>query len=552
MPPFFTPGLRPASIAIAAAWSLFACGGPSMASEPADDERATGGSTGVELAAAGSSVSAVSLIAPAATLSGVVTLRAEIAGHARWVDFLVDGAVAGSASAGALSYALDVSRLAAGAHRLEVAAFDDDFRRSVSPPVAVRTSDRPPEHLVATAAELVTALGALGSAGGSIALGPGTYLLAAPLAIGANVFLSGAGAGVTILRPLAPRPQQALLQLAGSGSTVRNLSIDYDGGTWNAIELPAPSVEHVLLQSLELRGLSAARSAIELWGAAHRDISVQDCRMDGGKGGSAGLRDSMFDDESSDDSAFRNTVRGFTGFGIAFPAFAGRPRTGARNLAVLNDVSDIANPVDQDGRSEAAIWLGGQDNVAWGNTCARAAWELIWTGSNCLRCRVENNVLSGSRTGIYLEHSSDDSVVRGNRISAVDTGVNAEWTYGGAGTRRVRLLGNDIRASKTGVSIETLDDGFVLEDNTIRAGAVAVRLSGAGYTAIRHNDLRPADPGRPVACIVERPSKRDDGVLVAADHTTVADNDCRGAVKGVIAREGASGAHDRVSKNRWP
>lgn len=525
--------------------SLAACGGPLEAR----------GTQPVALAPTGfwEGQGEVRLLAPAhgAHLSGIVVLRAAVAGRPHWVDFLVDGVVAGSAADADASYAIDVSRLPAGPHVLEAAAWDDQLRRVLSAKVEVITSAAPfRQRQVSTADELLAAVRELEATGGRISLAPGNYPLAEPLSLGPDLFISGAGPS-TVLMAATPRPAASLVRLAGSRTTVRDLAIDYRGGTFDAVELASSKVEHVLLQRLQLRGLENARSGIELWGEGHRDISVQDCALDGSQGGSAGLRDSIYDDASSGDSAFRNTVRRFADFGIAFLAFSqGTPRVGARNLAVMNEVTDIANRVGQDGRSEAAIWLGGQDNLAYGNTCARAAWELIWTGSNCLRCRVEENILSDSKTGIYLEHSSDDALLRGNRIRGVNTGVNAEWAYGGVATRRVRLVRNDIEAARVGVSIDVGADDFALEGNRVRAGQVAVKLSGASRTSLRGNDLRPA--AEQASCIREQAASRDDGSLSLADYTTAVDNDCRGSGGGAIVREDKSGAHDVVGGNRWP
>lgn len=534
------------------------CGGPISAAAEEETLDADAEPGRIKLAAASTGSAGVSLLEPAgdAELSGVVALRAAASspgGRILWVDFLVDGAVVGSSAVAPYTFVLDVSRLPAGAHRFQAAAWDDGVARTLSGTAAARTSAEPPAGLqVTTAAGLAAALGKLGAEGGTISLAAGTYALDEPLSVGPRVFLTGAGRGATVLKPASSGWSRALIRLTGSGSTLRSLSIDYEGGTWNAIEAPADQTGHIVLQDLEVRGLRSARSGVELWGKAHRDVSVQDCSFDGGGGGSAGIRDSAYDDLSGDDSAFRNRVSGFRELGIAFPAWSGgKPVVSARNLAVGNEISDIGEGGKSDGKSEAALWLGGQDNVAFRNTLARSGWELVWLGSNCFRCRVEENSLSGSRTGVYLEHSADDAVVKDNRISGVDTGVNVEWTYGGAGTRRGRLAGNTIAARRIGIALDVGSDGFVIERNSIRSDELAIRLSGVSGTVVRGNDLRPGGAAQ-THCIAERPARSDKGKLTLSDHTTVVGNDCRGSSEGIVRREGASGAHDTEAGNRWP
>src|SRR5262249_52976427 len=141
---------------------------------------------------------------------------------------------------------------------------------------------------------------------------------------------------------------------------------------------------------------------------------------------------------------------------------------------------------------EAGIWLGGQDNVAYGNTVDGTGWDAIWTGGLHSRPVVSHNVLSNAKVaGVYLEHSSDDALIADNVITATGTAVNVEWFYAGNGSQRVQVLRNTISTVKTGVFVDTGDDGAVVQGNLISAVANdPVRLQGSRGATVGGNDLR--------------------------------------------------------------
>jgi hypothetical protein len=520
----------------------------------------------------------VSAPSSGATLHGLVTLGAQASStgsRVAWVDFVVDGVTVGSDTTSPYSYVLDASRLAPGPHQLRAAAWTVGGRRTTSPRVAVTVqAGSSYTATVASAAALLAKVVALGaSGGGSVLLEPGSYTLTTTLLIPSQVRVYGAATATT--RLVAGFQGAPLVRFLGSGSALSYVTLDYQRGS---CLLPACSgvvdtgpattandlVQHVRIVGVGPNGSAALARAIDWWSPGHHDMSVQDSTLDGGDASGAasagiGLRDDQFDAASADDSALRLTVTSFRDFGIEFPALSGAtPVPAERNVAADNVISGIVDPTVADGTVEAGIWLGGQDNVAVGNTVSNTGWELVWLGSNCYRCSVAHNTLGGSRSGVYLEVSSSSSVVAHNTISGVLYGVVIEAARGVRGgtppytrTLDVHIRSNRITASQRGVWLGVDADGTVVSGNVVRGAAEdAVEVQGLHGVTIRGNDLR-VDGA--IACLAELVGAYSDtGGPAFSDHVTFVHNDCSGPGALVFRDDPREGADDVVSGNIWP
>jgi parallel beta-helix repeat protein len=524
--------------------------------------RAQTGTTGVTPGGNGTTATvSAALTAPAAgsSLGSMTDLTASVdGGGARilWVDFLVDGQVVGSDATVPYGYRLDPGRLSPGPHLLQADARDSSFGHALSAPVNVTVvPDTTYTRTVSTTAGLLAAISDLNSSGGgSIHLAPGTYALGGALWVNSNIDLVGSGPDATTLRAPAATADSMIRWDGTSRDSVRDMTLDYAGGTGIAVALSGSGANDDLVQGVHVVGLGAARSGVEAWGAHRHGLSVQDSVLEGSGTASTGLRDLQTDGDSSGDSAFRNDVHGFRDYGLMFPASSGGVRMpGADNVAVGNTISAIQDPAHATGTNEAGIWLGGRANVAYANTVSDTGWELVWTGSSCNDCLVAGNTLSNSGVGVYLEHGSGGTVVTGNTISDVDYGVNVEWSYheGAAyvGSENVVVRGNTVTARKVGVQASVDDNGFVVEGNVVRAGSSApVVLQGVDHATVRDNDLR--GPG--ASCVAEIDGLNDSGAIASSDWATVTENDCRGASAVVGHDTPQDGVHDVVRANIWP
>jgi hypothetical protein len=497
-------------------------------------------------------------------LSGFTTLTATASaqtGRVAWVDFLVDGDVVGSDTTAPYSFRVPVADLGSGPHTFAALAVDTSFDRATSVSVTATAGTTVYTRDVSTAAAFVQAVHDLASSGGSIHLEPGTYQLAAALEIGSNIDIVGSGAGLTTIQATAGTTSDLLRFDNAHDTSLRDATIDYDGGTQSAIYVNLACYDN-LFQRLSVIGLASSRFGIQSWQQPGHDFSIQDSVLDGSgdgvtPGGSTGIVAYGADPTTSDDSAFRNVVRNFKDFGIEFAdRINGVDLPGERFVAVENTVSDISNPATANGQNEAGIWLGGQDGIAYRNVVTDTGWELIWTGTNCYRCLVRENALGSATYGVYMEHSSDGTTIEGNTIANVSFGVNVEWSYfEGAllrGTVNAVVRGNTITTlNGTGIQGSVSDDGLVVDGNTIRGSKTPVALQALQHATVVNNDLRDLAA---TYCVYEWGIDPDESTTIRpSDVNTIAGNDCRGVTKGVVYHLNAiDGVNDTVSGNLWP
>jgi hypothetical protein len=325
-----------------------------------------------------------------------------------------------------------------------------------------------------------------------VRVAPGLYSLDQPLVIPRGVQLLGSGTvggRTTQLQAAGLAPRSPLVQLGGSGASVRDVLVDYAGGEGYAVEAGVPGTSDALVQGARLVGLRHAAGGIGFVAPGHRGLSVQDTQIDGraadsetpaagftcdqGSCAGAGVMDSADDAATGQGAVLRSVVRHVRDYGIAFPTWAGvglTPWPGIGNVAAGNLVEDVRNPTSSNGTNEAGIWLGGKRNAALRNVVRGLGWEGVWTGTNCLGCQVVGNVVRDAfSAGIYLERTSTGTVVLGNDIARTPIGVISEWTHDGLGTRAVTVVRNRIAQVDRGVVLEDGTDASRVQDNAIDA-----------------------------------------------------------------------------------
>ena len=261
---------------------------------------------------------------------------------------------------------------------------------------------------------------------------------------------------------------------------------DDDGGIGVAI---FDGSSDVRLQRLHFTRVRT--DAVNTWGA-HSDVSIQDSRIEGGGTAEAGVV-ALGSDRSRDTSVIRTRVRGFTSFGILLQQQEhGRPAADLHGLVLDNVVSDIRDPARDGcwtaakyrtpgcGTNEGGIWTGGVEAAVIGNTVRRARWDGIETVGSSTRTTIVDNEIYRTRTGIYLEHSTNSSLIARNLIVDALTGINVEWRHEGGGSSRNTFADNRIVARRDRASSWTSAATITASSATSSSAAAARRSSSRG------------------------------------------------------------------------
>jgi hypothetical protein len=442
-----------------------------------------------------SPVAAVSGVAPAVSRvvlawrhrgDGVLELRAVAQGaRARIVALTF---YAGSYALGTdtmAPYRLDVlsSELPSRSASVHAVAIDRLGRRKRSATVLVRRGGSGRVVRATPERGLARAIDALRRGGATIRLGPGRYAVD-PLSVGSNTRLVGAGPA-TVLVPRAGIEPWALVSANGRHIRIDQLTVAGDGRVGRAISV-GPDAFDVRLQRLRLSGV--LENGVEMWGA-HRDVSVQDSVIDGRGATNAGVADKG-SDASRDVSVVRSRIFGFRGYGVLFAQrFYGRPAAALHNLALDNSISDIVDPTRADGTDEGGIWSGGVGAAIIGNTVRHTGIDGIETVGSSTWTTIVANHVAHTPVGIYLEHSTNASLIAGNDISDVATGINVEWRHAGGGSSANTFANNAIlRATQAGLFVDVGSERNRIERNRFVGGArPAIILQGASANLVRAN-----------------------------------------------------------------
>jgi len=428
----------------------------------------------------------VAYLGPGERLSQLTTLRASASTRGASivaVTFLLDGKPLGSDTTKPYRLEIDAGALRAGVHRLRVAAVDSLGRRAKSRAIPVTIVARHARSLVASPRRgLRRALARLARGGVAVRLLPGHYKLS-DVSLGSNTRLSGSGRSTVISAP--PGSYERILLVDGRHVRVSDLVLEGSGpgpGDGRAIEVRTGSAD-VRISQLGIRHVR--QTGVYAWGS-YRDVSVQDSVVDGGKKADAGV---VFEKgRSRDSSVIRTRVSGFRCYGIDFSYLLhDDPRAALDAVALDNVITDISDPTVADGGSEAGIWSGGVNAALISNVIRRTGWDGIETVGSSRRVTIVANTVTATQTGIYLEHSTNNSLISGNRISDVDSGINVEWRYDGIGSDGNSFVGNVIAAAEHGIFVDVGGNGNHIERNVFLNVSFPVRLQGSSNNFVRRN-----------------------------------------------------------------
>jgi hypothetical protein len=296
-----------------------------------------------------------------------------------------------------------------------------------------------------------------------------------------------------------PGPYFAALVARGADITISDLTVDGGGpGRGKGIAVAVfDGSKSVRLSRLDLTHVR--NDGVNVWGS-FSNVSVQDSQIDGGGTAQVGVF-ALGSDRSRDTSVIRTKIRGFRSFGILLAQKEyDRPAAALHGVALDNLVSDIRDPARDAcvyapnttakcGTNEGGIWTGGVEAAIIGNTVLRARWDGIETVGSSIRTTVVDNLIQSTRTGIYLEHSTHDSLFSRNEILDAGTGINVEWFHDGQGSTRNTFTANRIvSASKGGLFVDVGDDGNQIVRNVFVGGArPAIVLQGTSDNVVHRN-----------------------------------------------------------------
>jgi parallel beta-helix repeat protein len=462
--------------------------------------------TGSLLASTAAGPPSVTLLGPRGTVDRPTTLKASArarSGRIVAVTFLLDGAPLGSDTTAPYRLEVNPGLIRPGRHRLTVAVVDNHGRSSSTRPVALTTERYRTQALAASPGRgLERALAALRRGHVTVRLAPGRYRLS-DVRIGDGARLIGAGPRTVIAAP-AGASYFAVLVARGRGIAISDLTVDGGGpGPGRGIAVAVfDGSRNVRLARLRLSRVRT--DGVNVWGA-FSNVSLQDSVIEGGGTAQTGVF-ALGSDRSRDTSVIRTRIRGFRSHGILLAQREyGRPAAALHGLALDNVVSDIRDPArdrcyyapnstPKCGTNEGGIWTGGVEAAIIGNTVVRARWDGIETVGSSTRTTVVGNRIRETRTGIYLEHSTNDSLFARNIVTGSRTGINVEWWHDGQGSTRNTFTSNRIvSAAKGGLFIDVGDDGNQIVENVFVGGArPAIVLQGTSDNVVRRNVGCPA------------------------------------------------------------
>src|SRR5262245_15166791 len=443
----------------------------------------------------------VTLLDPPGTVDRPTTLRAAAdarSGRVVAVTFLLDGVPLASDTIAPYRLELNPGLVRPGRHRLTVAAVDNHGRRRTSRPVALTTERFRTQALTASpGAGLERALAALQRGHVTVRLAPGRYRLH-DVRIGDGARLIGSGPQ-TVIAPQAGESYFAVLVARGRGVSISNLTVDGGGeGPGRGIAVAVfDGSRNVKLSRLRLTHVRT--DGVNVWGA-HSNVSVQDSLIEGDGRAQVGVF-VLGSGRSRDTSVIRTKVEGFRSHGILLAQREhGRPAAALHGLVLDNVVTDIRDPArdrcyyapsttPKCGTNEGGIWTGGVEAAIIGNTGLRARWGGSGTVGSSTRTTVVENTIRDTRTGIYLEHSTHDSLFAQNVVAGTRTGINVEWWHEGQGSTRNTFSSNRIvSASKGGLFVDVGDDGNHIVGNVfVGGGRPAIVLQGTSDNVVRGN-----------------------------------------------------------------
>jgi parallel beta-helix repeat protein len=418
------------------------------------------------------------------------------------VTFFLDRRPLGSDTTKPYRLDVDPALLPHGRHQLRVEAVDNLGRRRSTRPSSLMVEPAESEIVEARPGRsFARAREALERGEVTVRLAPGRYEVD-ELELGSGARLVGSGLR-TVLAPRRGARYWALVVAKGKNIRIADLSLDGGGqvpgdGEGGIAVAVFDGSSDVRLQRLRITRVRT--DGVNTWGA-HSSVSIQDSRIESDGRGEAGVV-ALGSDESRDTSVIRTRVRGFTSFGVLLQQQRyGRPAADLHGVVLDNVVSDIRDPTRDGcwtaakhqtrgcGTNEGGIWTGGVEAAVIGNTVVRARWDGIETVGSSTRTTIVGNEIRSTRTGIYLEHSTNFSVIARNLIVDTEAGIQVEWRYDGVGSSHNTFLSNRIVAAReAGLFVDTGGDGNRIVGNRFVGGArPAITLQGSSKNVVQDN-----------------------------------------------------------------
>jgi hypothetical protein len=319
-----------------------------------------------------------------------------------------------------------------------------------------------------------------------------------------------------------------MLSTRSTDVRISDLTVDGAGRIDDGVSI-RDGARDVRVQRIEILGVRINGAAV--WGA-HGGVSIQDSTvLGGGTAANAGVLD-QGSVHSRDTSVVRTRVSGFVGYGVLFAQrFYGLRSAAIHNLALDNTISDIIDPHRQDGTDEGGIWTGGVEAAVIGNDISDTGIDGIETVGSSTRDTIVDNTVRDTPVAIYIEHSTNGSLVLANRIANVGTGINVEWRHAGGGSNGNVFAYNQIAATRVGVFVDVQEDLNSIVRNVFRGTqATPVILQGSSNNTVRGNVACPASSA---PFVVQQAALSETGALARSSHNRLVDNErtspCRAA-----------------------
>ncbi len=454
-------------------------------------------------------------------LRGRIRLRAKVRDNTRVLaaTFMLADRPLGTVTQAPWILDVDAALLPDGPASLDVVAVDRLGQRAVSRTINVhvlpggeRLLHASPDH------SLAPALRALARGSAAVELGPGRYRIdQVTLGPGARLFGSGPA---TILTPGPGAGAVSMLSTRSNDVRISDLAIDGAGRIDDGVSIGGGAsdvrVQRIDVSRVRMNGINA-------WGA-HDNVSIQDSTiLGGGTAANAGVFD-LGSIDSRDTSVVRTRVSGFVGYGVLFAQrFYGLRSAAIHNLALDNTISDIIDPHRYDGTDAGGIWTGGVEAVVAGNFISDAGTDGIETVGSSTGDTIIDNSIENTPVGIYIEHSTNLSLVDSNRVSNVGTGINVEWRHSGGGSDGNAFAYNVIAATQAGVFVDVQEDYNTIVGNVfLGTRATPVILQGSSHNAVRSN-LACATGSAPF--VVQRAALSQTGALARSSDNELVDNE---------------------------
>jgi parallel beta-helix repeat protein len=452
------------------------------------------------------------------------------------VTFTLDGRPLGSDTTRPYELDVEPELLAPGRHRIRVVAVDSLGRRAGTEPKVVTVAPAGTKVMdVGPGPSFAGVMDALRGGNVTVRLAPGRYEVG-ELELGSGTRLVGSGPE-TVIAPPPGAQYWALLVARGSRIRISDLTIDGGGGPATASSKDGgiavavfDGSRDVRLQRLHIRAVRT--DGVNAWGA-HSSVSVQDSVIEGGGTGRAGVY-TLGSDDSRDTSVIRTRIRGFRSYGILLGQKEfGRPGAALHGVALDNVISDVRDPARDTcvtdarttngcGTNEGGIWTGGVEAAIIGNSIRRARWDGIETVGSSTRTTIVGNEIRETRTGIYLEHSTNDSLISRNLIVDAETGINVEWLHDGVGSSRNTFTFNRVVRAESGLFVDVGSDRNRIAHNLFVGGArPAITLQGSSENVVEDN----LGCGGPATPLVGFESARwDSGALARSTRNRLSGN----------------------------